>query len=90
MKKFTYIKITKFLTLTSIKGHLSYLGGGLGGLKRFLGESRGFFGSESVGFFSKCLILVHLTLLRGPVSQILTLTIYHNTLSQVTRLVQLK
>ena len=55
-------------------------GGGLGGLKRFLGESRVFFGSESVGFFSKCLVLVHLTLLGGPVSQILTLTIYHNTL----------
>ena len=59
-------------------------GGGLGGLKRFLGESRGFFGSESVGFFSKCLILVHLTLLGWPVSQILTLTNYHNTLNMGT------
>ena len=55
-------------------------GGGLGGLKRFLGESRGFFGSESVGFFSKCLILVHLTLLGGAPCQILTLTYYHTTL----------
>ena len=56
--------------------------GFLGGSKWFLGESRGFFGSESVGFF-KCLILVHLTLLGGVPSQILTLTIYHNTLSMV-------
>ena len=30
-------------------------GGGLGGLKRFLGESRGFFGSESVCFFLNAL-----------------------------------
>ena len=52
----------------------------MGGPKWFLGESRGFFGSESVGFFSKCLVLVHLTLLGGAPSQILTLTHYHTTL----------
>ena len=34
-------------------------GGALGGSKWFFGRVRGFFGSESVGFFSKCLVLVH-------------------------------
>ena len=32
-------------------GQLSFIGGGLGGSKWFLGRAGGFFGSESVGFF---------------------------------------
>ena len=35
--------------------------------------------------FSKCLLLVHLTLLGGVPSQILTLTIYHNTLPLISK-----
>ena len=41
------------------------LGGALGGSKCFFGRSRGFFGSESVGFFSKGLVLVHYKVLGG-------------------------
>ena len=46
-------------------GQLWVTGGALGGPKWFFGKFRGFFGSESVGFFSKCLILAYYKVLGG-------------------------
>ena len=63
-KKLSCIKIPQITTLTSILGHLVSWGGP-GGSKWFFGRARGFFGSESVHFFSKCLILVHYKVLGG-------------------------
>ena len=59
---------------------LGSLGGALGGSKWFFGRSRGFFGSESVGFFSKGLVLVHYKVLGGWQCQILISPIYQYTL----------
>ena len=63
-------------------GQLSFIGGALGAQSGFWAKQGGFSEARAL-FFSKCLILVHLTLLGGVPSQILTLTIYHNTLSMV-------
>ena len=48
-------------------GPPGFLGGGAQGVKMVLCRARGFFGSESARFFSKCLILVHYKVLGGDI-----------------------
>ena len=58
-------------------------GGALGAQNGFWVSPGGKSEARALVFFSKCLVLVHLTLLGGAPSQILTLTHYHTTLSRV-------